>query len=148
MRRFARTERPSERDDGFTLIELLVVIVIIGILAGIAIGVFLNQRQKSYDSAAKSDLRNFAAFEEVYLGDFDTYGTLAQVEASEPEVKNTRHVTVTLVAYDSSNGYCLSAKHSGSTRTWYYDSRAGGLQPTGSTGCPVSTTGLPGGSVP
>ena len=42
----------EERDEGFTLIELLVVIIIIGILAAIAIPVFLNQRNKGYDSQA------------------------------------------------------------------------------------------------
>ncbi|MDX6198934.1 MAG: type pilus assembly protein PilA, partial [Actinomycetota bacterium] len=50
----------EENEGGFTLIELLVVIIIIGILAAIAIPVFLNQRKKGYDAAAKSDLRNFA----------------------------------------------------------------------------------------
>src|SRR3954468_16394253 len=72
----ARIRKAQEENEGFTLIELLVVIIIIGILAAIAIPVFLNQRQKGYDAQAKSDLRNMATAEETYLTDNNVYSSL------------------------------------------------------------------------
>ena len=53
-------ERMNREEEGFTLIELLVVIIIIGILAAIAIPVFLSQRQKGYEASMKTDLRTVA----------------------------------------------------------------------------------------
>ena len=110
----------EEREGGFTLIELLVVIIIIGILAAIAIPVFLNQRSKGYDAQSKSDLRNFATQEETYFvhhgevefrfGDGSTHrvgpGGLDRVDPStHRSVRNVGDADAILVVAGGKDGY-------------------------------------------
>jgi len=65
--RMDRIRKGEKKNDvGFTLIELLVVIIIIGILAAIAIPVFLNQRQSAWKAQVVSDVRQATLAVETY----------------------------------------------------------------------------------
>ena len=101
----ARLQRAmKDKDQGFTLIELLVVIAIIGILAAIAIPLFLNQRKKGWESAVKSDLRNHAIVMETHLTDGGTYVGSPAPAASSPDVTLTVPVATT-------DTYCIQGVH-------------------------------------
>jgi type IV pilus assembly protein PilA len=130
--------RKAQEEEGFTLIELLVVIIIIGILAAIAIPVFLNQRQKGYDAAIKSDLRNAATAEETYLTDNNSYSAQTPVGSDLTTLGfkysgttnysgGTQSIAVKVTGGNGS--YCLKAT-SASSKVFYYDSATGGLTTT------------------
>ena len=74
----ARIRKAQKEESGFTLIELLVVMIIIGILAAIAIPVFLNQRKKAQDSAAKADVSTIGKELATYFVDNCTVPVIGQ----------------------------------------------------------------------
>ncbi|MCW2543849.1 MAG: hypothetical protein JWM40_1401 [Frankiales bacterium] len=94
--------------------------IVVGILAAIAIPVFLNQSQKGDAAAVKLELRDVAQLEETHRIDNDSYTTDTDVLRYVAPT----NVRVVILSADAS-GYCIRATHTGSEVRWYYEASQG-----------------------
>ncbi len=122
----AKRERLTE-DKGFTLIELLVVILIIGILAAIAIPVFLGQQSQAQTAAAEANLANAKIAYSAYLVN-NSAGTTDATELADfgfPQGDPASPVTIETAGED----FCLSAVGGGGT-VYYASASEGAITTT------------------
>jgi type IV pilus assembly protein PilA len=146
--------RSAFDDRGFSLIELLVVILILGILAAIAIPLFLGQKGKAVDAAAKEMARTGSQAAETYSTDHA--GEYKGIEVSvlreyEPAIRasagtNTDAYLSLAEGTEGGKGYKVTATAPNGDTFSYTKNQTGAVSRTCETAVATTVSGCVNGS--
>lgn len=113
---------------GFTLVELIIVVVVMGILATIAMPLFMGSRERAFDREAQANLRLILAAERTYrmedssnlyiqTGSVDTINTFLKLMLPSNADRNWDYLTRTA---GGNTSFCAQADRmpGGPARTW------------------------------
>jgi len=115
-----RLKKCRREDKGFTLIEVMIVIAIIGILAAIAIPNFLTYRQRGYDAAANTDIKNAYIAAQGYFSDFKEGALTLDILKAYGYVQS-QSVTLGIVS-GTQGSLQITTVHSKGVKTYTVDS--------------------------
>lgn len=85
---------PRFKESGFTLIELLVVILILGVLTGIALPIFINQKRTANEVSLRSDMNAMAKAVQNYY-----------------TAQDASKLTKVIPVLPENNGWAILARH-------------------------------------